>query len=74
MGSFGSPFFKEMEMSGNITVQALRTFDNGSGLKTAESEPFTVSRYEARELQERGLVSFVVEEATPAKPKRTSKP
>ncbi|MBD8650809.1 hypothetical protein IFT66_06925 [Rhizobium sp. CFBP 13726] len=60
-------------MSDTITVQALRTFDNGSGLKTAKSEPFTVSRYEAKELQERGLVSFV-EEATPAKPKRTGKP
>lgn len=45
-------------MSDFIEVKPLRTFDNGSGLKTAESDPFPVERGEANALRALGLVDF----------------
>ena len=45
-------------MTDYVEVQPLKTFDNGSGLKTAESKPFKVERGEANELRALGLVSF----------------
>lgn len=45
-------------MTDYVEVKPLRTFDNGSGLKTVESEPFKVERGEANELKALGLVSF----------------
>ncbi|KQS74222.1 hypothetical protein ASG25_02050 [Rhizobium sp. Leaf384] len=45
-------------MTDYVEVQPLKTFDNGSGLKTAESKPFKVERGEANELRVLGLVSF----------------
>lgn len=45
-------------MTDYIEVKPLRTFDNGSGLKTAESEPFKVERGEANALKALGLVAF----------------
>jgi hypothetical protein len=59
-------------MTDYIEVKPLRTFDNGSGLKTADSEPFAVERGEANALKALGLVSFdddakAVEPPEPAK-------
>jgi hypothetical protein len=45
-------------MTDYIEVKPLKTFDNGSGLKTADSEPFKVERGEANALKALGLVSF----------------
>lgn len=45
-------------MTDYIEVKPLKTFDNGSGLKTAESEPFKVERGEANALKALSLVSF----------------
>jgi hypothetical protein len=45
-------------MTDFIKVKPLRTFDNGSGLKTADSEPFKAERGEANALKALGLVSF----------------
>ncbi len=45
-------------MTDYINVKPLKTFDNGSGLKTADSEPFPVERGEANALKALGLVSF----------------
>ncbi|MEV4606185.1 hypothetical protein MRBLMR1_001128 [Neorhizobium sp. LMR1-1-1.1] len=45
-------------MTDYIEVKPLKTFDNGSGLRTAESEPFKVERGEANALKALGLVSF----------------
>lgn len=45
-------------MTDYIEVKPLKTFDNGSGLKTADSEPFKVEAGEARQLKDLGLVSF----------------
>ncbi|KQR77586.1 hypothetical protein [Rhizobium sp. Leaf341] len=45
-------------MTDYVDVQPLKTFDNGSGLKTAESKSFKVERGEANELRALGLVSF----------------
>ncbi|SES05637.1 hypothetical protein [Rhizobium sp. NFR03] len=45
-------------MTDFIEVKPLKTFDNGSGLKTADSEPFKVERGEANALKAFGLVSF----------------
>lgn len=45
-------------MTDYIEVKPLKTFDNGSGLKTVNSDPFLVEAGEARQLKELGLVSF----------------
>lgn len=45
-------------MTDYIEVKPLKTFDNGSGLKTAESKPFKAERGEANALKALGLVSF----------------
>lgn len=45
-------------MTDYIEVKPLKTFDNGSGLKTADSDPFPVERGEANALKALGLVSF----------------
>lgn len=45
-------------MTDYVEVTALKTFDNGSGLKTVDSAPFKVERGEANELKALGLVSF----------------
>ncbi|XUY27822.1 hypothetical protein RMR21_005555 [Agrobacterium sp. rho-8.1] len=45
-------------MTDYIEVKPLKTFDNGSGLKTADSDPFPVERGEANSLKALGLVSF----------------
>lgn len=63
-------------MTDYIEVKPLKTFDNGSGLKTAESDPFPVERGEANALKALGLVSFedgdakaeAPEEPEPAEP------
>jgi len=60
-------------MTDFISVKPLRTFDNGSGIKTAESAPFDVERGEANELKAAGLVSFVGGDAK-AEPDPTPKP
>ena len=53
-------------MTDYIEVKPLKTFDNGLGLKTADSKPFKVERGEANELKAAGLVSFDVDaEAEP---------
>ena len=59
-------------MTDYIEVKPLKTFDNGSGLKTAASDPFPVERGEANALKALGLVSFdddakAVEAPEPAK-------
>ncbi|MEB2845921.1 hypothetical protein [Endobacterium cereale] len=63
-------------MTDYIEVKPLRTFDNGSGLKTVDSDPFPVERGEANALKALGLVEFeddaepvaVPESAEPAEP------
>ncbi|MGF9564159.1 hypothetical protein AAIH70_11680 [Neorhizobium sp. BT27B] len=63
-------------MTDYIEVKPLRTFDNGSGLKTVDSDPFPVERGEANALKALGLVQFeddaepvaVPESAEPAEP------
>lgn len=60
-------------MTDYIEVKPLKTFDNGSGLKTADSDPFPVERGEANALKALGLVAFdddapAVAEPEPSEP------